>query len=390
MPNEPATGPKEQPNKGFSFQRQKKWLIAGSVVLLLAGLVICSGLHRRVYFLVVPHDTVHVANYAVDEVGVLADGMLEGTSVNSERFTAPTGTDISLGNFTGPPNLPAKAQVIAFTRSRPPTLLPATDTSPPIIWTPGSDTVEIKLEEEYAIQVYVWIVTQTYDTPDALTGVTPLQKAIDANVTTSQIWSEERQGLRFSTYTILDATQNPQASTYSADFTCGDAKSISEAIGNVPGAVNVYYVNKVYGMLDAAVECEYDNPLKYVIALGIQSSSDVLAHEFGHAFSLEHIDCFSTTARAAGCPIVGATYFDQTNVMHGASISRKGLTEGQTFRAIFNKTSAINTLYYTRQGLLTTCANSTVSINCPPVQKRIWEDLGEQDQMGNTMHWPPN
>ena len=376
MPDAPVPSPERPPRRPVIFTRPFFWLILGiSLVVLIVVIV---------YVLTI-NDTIHFANCATEEVGVLVDGKKSGATepTNDERHTAPAETDVSLGNFIAPPPAPPdKAQVIAFTQGRPPTLWPPKAQSPPINWTGGSDKVEIRLEDEYAIPVFVWIVTQNFDAGR--------QKAIDANVTTSQIWSEERQGIRFSTYTIIDATSKYWAvrQLYSSDFGSGCAATgITSTVGFVPGAVNIYYIDTVDQDSHNGATCGY------VIGMGIESRDDLLAHELGHAFTLEHIDCFGAVDRS--CLAGGAPLFDRTNVMIHApgDIVRKGLTEGQTFRAIVNQGSAINSLYNSRPGLITyPCGNTTTTtdFDCPPIQKRIWTDVGETDATGHVTNWPPN
>jgi hypothetical protein len=223
-------------------------------------------------------------------------------------------------------------------------------------------------------------------------------------VATSQIWLDERQGIRFSTYAIIDATKksyDPDSPTKDFPKNCGLANRITQDVGFIPGAVNIYYVNAVDGNPENGATC-FANSV-FVIAMGIRSSDDLLVHELGHTLLGDgsiHTDCLSTAPYPECPPLPADTpnpVFDRTNVMHSfsAPITRKGLTEGQTFRAIINEGSAINNLYNARPGLITAphfCGNNTrtTDFDCPPVQKRIWEDIGETDATANVTHWTPN
>jgi hypothetical protein len=301
--------------------------------------------------------------------------------------------EVSIGNFTPSDKYPGK--LIIFSNSGPPTLWPPTTQESPLRWTDGSDLVEVALEDTYSIPVYVWILTATFNTDDPLYRVTPLRKAIEAHITTSRIWAAERQGIRFSTFTIIDATQDSDAPALRDNFNCSNTQRITSDIGFVSGAINVYYVNAVYGWPDYGIFCDVPGTSTYVIALGIQSSDDLLAHEMGHALlGPDHIDCLSTDPHP-NCPNPApGPFFDTTNVMHGASTERKGITEGQTFRAVFNRESVINSLYNARPGLITAssfCGNTVVTTtdpNCPPVQKRLWDDEGAIDDSGGPRIWP--
>ena len=98
------------------------------------------------------------------------------------------------------------------------------------------------------------------------------------------------------------------------------------------------------------------------VAIASGAGAELLAHELGHDFALEHIDDLSAD-------------FDATNIMHSASNVRQFLTEGQVFRAHLRSNSAINQTYGRRPGLLTrNCDRDTLAVGCPPVRKRLWAD----------------
>ncbi len=342
--------------------------------ILLAGLsgslVQCSSADED---LSAGEDRVTFTNGGTGENGILVGGMKNGSPLYDERFTGPAGSDIPVGNFTAPP-VPRGA-VIAFTGGRAPTLKT-------VEWTKDSETVTLDFEKEYDIPVTVWIVSGDFNKQREL--------AIRAAEKTSQIWSDERQGIRFSVFDdIKDATGKADGRYSKNPFNCnnmGDA--IQRDIGATPGMINVYYVDMVEttrGVLSTSgVLCAANN----LIALGQNTSDHLLAHELGHIFTLEHIDHLSTDSPTASGPV----NFDRTNVMHPASNERNYLTEGQTYRAVNNKDSAINldTLYNARPGMPTASnycgtASDARDPTCPPVQKRIWKDGGE-----NNTTWDPN
>jgi hypothetical protein len=372
-------------------------IIAVLSLALLAAILLLSAvlIYGPLRFLTAATDIIRIVNCSAGEVGVFADGLEGGSDRNDYPFVSRvTGGEISIGNFSRSESYPGK--VIVFSDNGPPTLWPPTAQEYPLDWTDGRDVVEVRLEDDYSIPVYVWILTATFDTDDSVYGVTPLKKAIEANIRTSQIWSSERQGIRFSTFTIIDATKDSNADTYRENFTCQNAKGIKSDIGFVPGAVNIYYVNTVYSLPDSGVFCDEPGTSTYLIALGLQSSDHLLAHELGHGLlGPDHIDCFSTDPHDYCNNALARPFFDTTNVMHSASMERKTLTEGQTFRAVFNYESVINILYNARPGLLTApqfCGNtvSATDPDCPPVQKRLWADEGSVDDAGNVRIWPPD
>jgi hypothetical protein len=300
-------------------------------------------------FLLAACDTVRLTNGGSGENGVLVDGTTGGSSHNDDRYTAAAGSNFSVSNYSG------SGEIVAYTNDHPPTL------KPNVSWSGGSDTVDVNFENKYLVPFFVWIIQGAFSTQQMV--------AINACVRTSQIWHDERQGISFSTFNILDATANSNAGSFLA-FDCSKASNMKTQIGFNNGGVNVYYVNTVDFDSGAAttngVWCGGN-----VVAMGKDASDHLFSHEIGHAFSLEHVNTLTT-------------FFDTTNVMHNASNDRRFLTEGQTFRAVVNSSSSINTVYNARPGLVTrpcTTSTDTTNAQCPAIQKRIWAD---------GTNWPPN
>jgi hypothetical protein len=282
------------------------------------------------------------------EDGLLIDGTASGVVRNDDRATGTDGAGIGVGPFDSGPG-----EVIAFTVGHAPTLRTA------VAWTPANDAISFAFDPKYRVKFRVWIIQGPF--ADGQT------KAINACIRTSQIWRDERQGTSFSAFEITDATANPKAGTYTA-FTCSQTAGVKSDIGFDTNAVNVYWVNTVDFGSGAAtsngVWCGGN-----VVAMGWNVLDHLFSHEIGHAFSLEHVNSLTT-------------FFDTTNVMHNASNFRAFLTEGQTFRAVVNSGSVVNSIGG-RAGTTRNCGNSTSTTDaeCPAVQKRIWADGAA---------WPPN
>ncbi len=315
----------------------------GLATMLFTASLVCSGCG----------DKVHLTNGGAGENGILVDGTKGGSALNDARFTGAVGSNIGIGDFTNSPG-----EIIAYTNHRPPTLKPG------LTWTNNDETVNLNFENEYFVPFFVWIVKGPFANQQMV--------AINACVKTSQIYADERQGIRFSQFQINDATTNANAASFHA-FTCAKAGNIKTQIGFNAGGINIYYVDTVDFGNGAAttngVWCGGN-----VVAMGKDTSDHLFSHEVGHGFSLEH---------ANDIPNFG-NFFDTTNVMHNASNNRNFLTEGQTFRAVVNASSSINGVYNKRPGLETrTCGNSTstTDLGCPAEQKRIWAD---------GPNWPPN
>ena len=237
----------------------------------------------------------------------------------------------------------ASNEIIAFTNHRPVAI------SQNVLWTSGFEQIPLAYANKMKLAVKVWIVHGPFNTTKTT--------AINACITTSNIWNSERMGLDFSTFEIVDATGDAQAATY-LDFTCTQQANIKTDIGFTAGRINIYYVRTVDGGADRGQACQIGSDF---VAIASGSGSELLSHELGHCFSLQHID--------------GDGNFDQTNIMHSASSIRQYVTEGQLFRAHLRTNSAINFVYNARPGLPTRdCAHSTNTDACPAIQKRIWAD----------------
>lgn len=322
------------------FKLFKEFRIEGLVLafLLSTWLVGCGGKPDQ--------DTIQLSNGGLGANGVLVDGKQKGKARNDLAFTGAAGTDVQVGAILSSKQ---SNEIIAFTNGRPPTLLQD------VPWTKRSEAVSVAFENEHLIPIFVWIVQGPFATQQNL--------ALAAGATTAQIWADERQGIGFSSFTIVDATANPDAPSF-ANFQCNMQNDIKAQIGFNATGVNVYYVNTVDfdsgGLTTKGVRCGSTG----IIAMGSNASTHLFTHEVGHAFDLDHVNDI-------------VAFFDQTNVMHNASDTRRFLTDGQTFRAVFKPASAINTIYNARPGLTTrscTASTSTTNVTCPAVQKRIWGD----------------
>jgi Peptidase M66 len=205
------------------------------------------------------------------------------------------------------------------------------------------------------IPVTVWIVKGPF--------AEQRQHAIEACIRTSAIWHNERMGVIFTPFKIIDATADPQAPSHYA-FPNGDAgdvvwKPLRDDIGFVAGQLNIYWVDTVNGGTGNG----WSN-FGAQIAMGKNTGDELLSHETGHAFSLTHVDA--------------DTNFNTENIMHSASNSRQYATEGQLFRAHLNPASILNAVYNVRSGELTRfCDYSNAATSaCPAIQKRLWADDG--------------
>lgn len=281
------------------------------------------------------------ARPAGQEWGALVDGTKGGVNVDDER-NVDTGETRLVGNFIAGPA--SNEEVTAFTNRRPVKLVEA------VGWTSADDDlVDVTFSPEISVAVTVWIVRGPFNTQRDL--------AIDHCVTTSAIWQAERMGVRFSTFEIRDATGDPDAANY-FDFDCSMRAGIQNDIGRIAGRINVYWVSTVDGGADRGQACAFGSDF---VAMGRNANDELLVHEFGHNFDLQHVD--------------GQATFDDTNIMDSASGTRAFITEGQLTRAHLNSNSALNGVYNARAGEPTrTCGHNTDDNDCPALNTRLWAD----------------
>ncbi|HMS85546.1 MAG TPA: hypothetical protein PKD12_18040 [Nitrospira sp.] len=302
------------------------------------------GILPVVLFLTGCNDTVNVVNGSGQPVGLLVDGQDSGGQLNDRAFVSAA-SPLNVGQLSSSPQT---NEVIGFTNDRPPKYLSAP-------WTSGSDAFNVDFRPAIGIPVTVWIVKGPF--------AEQRQHAIEACIRTSAIWHNERMGIIFTPFNIIDATADPQAPLHYA-FPNGDVgdvvwKPLRDDIGFVAGQLNIYWLDTVNGGTGSG----WSN-FGAQIAMGKNSGDELLSHEIGHAFSLTHVDSDSN--------------FNVDNIMHSASNTRQYSTEGQLFRAHLNPSSILNVLYSARLGEVTrSCSYSnTATFLCPAIQKRVWADGG--------------
>jgi hypothetical protein len=272
----------------------------------------------------------------------------------SDRSSTPTASHQGFATATDNVNVGARSgagEVITFSRDRPVALQPA-------LWatTFGNQTVSVPFANVFNTAVTIWVVAGPFATTQ--------QTALTLWQTAQQIFVDERLGVHLSPVEIVDATANAKAATYAA-FSCGAGNagvtSLAADIGARPGRINVYLVGLVDGSTSRGNACAIGGGF---VAIAAGSGAELLAHELGHDFGLEHVDDLVTD-------------FNPTNVMHSASNSRQYLTEGQLFRAHLRPNSAINQIFGLRPGLPTrNCDRDTLTLDCPAIARRLWADGG--------------
>jgi hypothetical protein len=302
-------------------------------------------------------DTILIQNNEPEgEIGIWIsepdNGRPKGTPM--KVTSVHTGQSIT-GSFSGEPGA-----IVAFAENRVPTLKQRLDWS-------GGQTVHLPLESPVTISLRTWVAAGNFNNVrDAMTH---------AITWVNGMFRREHQGITISLpdNSISDVTNTPtiRADRYKnmgTAFTCPG--TIKEDIGFVQKSINIYIVKAVHGDNGPSGTAGVYCPSEKIIVIAIGEDNDMvhlgglLAHELGHLLSLEHRD----------------TSFGETNVMVASSTTRAFLTEGQTFRAIYQQASELNNSLndppHNRTTL--TCPENygnTTSYNCPPLDLRIWNDI---------------
>jgi hypothetical protein len=281
-------------------------------------------------------DLVRLNNTSGNENGLLVDGHFATGATDDHTFVSSS-ADIGLGDVKA-----STGEIIAFTNLRPPAVQP-------VNWTTNFETIFVSFPNPFQIPVKVWIVKGPF--------AAQRTRAINTCITTSGIWNSERMGVDFSPFEIVDATANPNAANYFA-FDCSKQAGIQNDIGKTAGRINIYWVDTVDGGTGRGNACNIGSDF---VAIGSANGLELLSHELGHDFALEHVD--------------GQATFDQNNIMHSASNTRQFITEGQLLRMHLRPDSAMSFVYNLRPAAQQrSCGHSQVDALCPALNKRIWAD----------------
>jgi hypothetical protein len=277
-----------------------------------------------------------------EEWGLLIDGTT-GSGAIDDRIATGTGDELILENFSS--GADSEEEVIGVTRGR---ALQLVENAP---WSASEgDLARVDFGPEIEIPITIWIVKGPWDEG--------YDHAVEQLLPLVSIWWQERMGIRLSAVDVVDATTNPKAGFYH-QFNCSDRPALEQSIGSRPGRINVYRVETVRGTPFGADACGFGSGFA---ALGQSTTSDILVHEVGHSFGLEH---------PQGIAGVG-----DENVMADLSIQREFLTEGQLFRSHVDPISVINSLYAARAGKpVRSCPHTAASATCPALATRIWPDV---------------
>lgn len=181
--------------------------------------------------------------------------------------------------------------------------------SPPVLrpveWTPGADSVVVELPPPVGIDLEVRIHAAPFEETEAI--------AREHLAATREIWEREGVGLVVDSVRFLDRTDGPPVHL--------NRTEIEASCDQPPGkTITVDYVDSIDREFLDGYGCPPDN-----VFMGVSSGDErnVLAHELGHVFTLNHT---------------------QDGLMQSAKPGA-ALTEGQIFRIHFDEDSGVNTVF---------------------------------------------
>lgn len=277
-----------------------------------------------------------------EQKGFLLDGRLVGAFRNDSIFRT-TATEVAVGAVRAD----RRNEIISFI----PRSAPTSVTAP---WTVGVDTVAVPASEEVVIPMTVRVVYGPFGEIEA--------KALADVQAANDLFSTQNLGIRLEA-TVVDLTADPLADGYYDIPLVGPAASGIDTLGYTPGALNVYAVRSIESAQEGNIilgQAEIGGDL--VLMSPIAWGRTTFAHEIGHTLGLLHTN--------------GQAGFSEDNLMQaGGSTTRFALTEGQTFRAHFDRSSVLNgALHVPPHGEARSCAVSAESDFCPAESIRIFDD----------------
>jgi hypothetical protein len=283
---------------------------------------------------------------------VLLDGLRDKstTCLNDEVHHA--GGDVKVGNLVPPGS--CNAEIVTFNMDNTMQLMPRISS-----WTKnGGDIVPVPQKRALSVPLAIWIV-------DGPFAARKSAAAMDAS-RASGLYNAMLAGLTFAT-TITDVTKVKGASKL-LNNGCDHYAGL-QALGFKKGQLNAYYVHEIHVATTAGIATPrgwwcggYNDNMLVLSALTIDRES--LAHEIGHAMSLEHTN--AKDKRGDDIAGVAAQGISTSNLMVTGGVNRTLITIGQVFRVNVNSKSALN-LNRNRTAATRDCPHGSAGNMCPAV-----------------------
>ena len=269
-------------------------------------------------------------NTASDSVVVLVDGHRSNGCANDEIWRGPD--DICVNNLLTNGSCNTETAVLSDDNAM-------ALVSPTTVWTNATgDVLNVDLQPRLDAPVDVWLLD-----PNAAA------RAITDVINASLLYNTNHAGIRFIP-TVIDESLNQTAinlvgTNNSVMCAAGWRNALTSSAFFTPGRLNVYYVDGAFTGLNCTA-------VRNIIVVGTSANNQSLAHEFGHAFTLDHTN--------------GVAGFGANNVMVGGGANRDHFSQGQAFRMNVNSASMLN-VNGVRTGVTRTCPDTTTSATCPPI-----------------------
>jgi hypothetical protein len=270
-----------------------------------------------------------------DDAVVLLDGARVGSCEDDGIWRG--GSDIAVGAVKA--STVCNAEVAVFSDNNAMALQPAG-------WTNGADLVQVVLQPAIVVPVKVWLMVAT------IGGLPAIDVAKVHLAKAEQLYNQNHAGVAFSaSYTDLSANAAAVAMIGTDDDSLDDSGWVNALVLSAhftPNMLNVYYVQYT----DTGANGRNSILNRNIVMIAALINDTTLAHEFGHAFSLEHMNS------------LGNAHY--SNVMYTGSDFRTVFTEGQCFRVNVAPASILNTNLH-RMGPTRSCPHGASDPLCPGV-----------------------
>lgn len=211
-------------------------------------------------------------------------------------------------------------------------------------WTDASDVLPVTMAPELVVPINLFIMSGDFDTHDE--AKREAQAKLDVARAT-QIYSSGECGMNFTVNLAKDETSGTfRADLLTAECTgnVGRFNAIDPPQTSKPG-IKVFYVDGPGGLQGQTCP----DGQTAVIIITVSSTNETLAHEIGHAFSLDHAN-----------DIKGML---ADNLMMSPASNPGALTLGQCYRTNINQKSVVNKSGF-RSGLTRPCPDGAGGSEC--------------------------